>query len=87
MKGDNSIMAAMITTIDNPHDPRTDFLSWYAWDTQNGYNTCAYLARVALVSPELPEPVTDQEIEDAIDEIIRIHAGGMYMKLPLFDAA
>jgi hypothetical protein len=86
MKGDN-IVSAMITTVDNPHDPRIDFPSWYAWDTENGYNTCAYLARIALVSPDLPEPVTDQEIEDAIDEIIKIHAGGMYMKLPLLEVA
>jgi hypothetical protein len=76
-------MGAMITTIDNPFDPRLDFKAWYAWDTQEGYNTCAYLARVALVSPDLPEAVQEQQIEDAIDEIIEIHAGGMYKKLPV----
>lgn len=80
-------MASMITTIDNPFDPRTEWPSWYAWDTQEGYNTCAYLARIALLSPDLPESIEDQEIEDAIDEIISIHAGGLYIKLPIPDAA
>lgn len=80
-------MAVMITTADNPFDPRTDFFAWYAWDTQEGYNTCAYLARVALVSSELPDVVQDQQIEDAIDEIIQIHAGGMYKKLEIEDVA
>lgn len=80
-------MAAMITTEDNPHDPRLDFAAWFAWDVEHGYNTCAYLARVAVVAGELPEIVQDQQIEAAIDEIIAIHAGGMYKKLPVEEAA
>lgn len=80
-------MAAMITTLDNPFDPREDFTSWYAWDTEHGYNTCAYLARVAVVSEAFPEPVQAKQIELAIDEIIKIHNGGMYKKLPLDQAA
>ena len=80
-------MAAMITTVDNPFDPRVDFTRWYAWDVENGYNTCAYLARVASVATELPEILQDHQVEQAIDEIIEIHAGGMYKKLPLLGAA
>lgn len=80
-------MAVMLSTEDNPHDPRTDFPRWYAWDVQNGYNTCAYLARVAALAEDLPEAVVDKHLEMAIDEIIEIHAGGLYIKLPLEDAA
>lgn len=80
-------MAAMITTIDNPHDPREDFAAWFAWDLQQGYNTCAYLARVAVVATEFPQVVQDHQIEAAIDEIIEVHAGGLYKKLPLDPAA
>lgn len=76
-------MASMITTTDNPYDPRVDFEAWYMWDTGQGYNTSAYLARVAAVSEEFPEAVRDRQIEDAIDEIIEIHAGGMYKKLKI----
>lgn len=80
-------MAAMLTTEDNPFDPRLDFTAWYAWDVEHGYNTCAYLARVALVSEGFPEAVIDRQVEQAIDEIIEIHSGGLYKKLPLEEAA
>lgn len=78
-------MASMISTVDNPYDPRTDFGAWYMWDTGHGYNTSAYLARVASISEEFPEAVVDRQIEDAIDEIIAMHSGGMYKKLKIED--
>ncbi len=76
-------MPAMITTEDNPYDPRTDYPSWYAWDIAHGYHTNSYLARVAHLPDEMPESVQDVYIEAAIDAIIEAHAGGMYKKLPL----
>ena len=78
-------MASMISTVDNPYDPRTDFGAWYMWDTGQGYNTSAYLARVASLSEEFPEAVIDKQIEIAIDEIIAMHSGGMYVKLKIED--
>lgn len=80
-------MGVMITTIDNPHDPRLDFMAWHAWDVANGYNTCAYLDRVAMVADDFPKIVQDKQIEAAIDEIIEIHAGGIYKKLTVEKAA
>jgi hypothetical protein len=76
-------MGFMITTVDNPYDPRTDFGAWYMWDTGHGYNTSSYLARIAVVADEFPEPVQDRMIEEAIDEIIDMHNGGLYKKLPV----
>ena len=78
-------MASMITTIDNPYDPRRDYPSWYAWDVANGYHTCSYLARIALMSDDLPEMIQLSQIESAIDEIIAMHDGGLYKKLPILD--
>jgi hypothetical protein len=80
-------MAAMITTLDNPYDPRLDFSSWFAWDVEHGYNTCSYLDRVAALAEELPQAIIDHQMEKAIDEIIEIHAGGIYKKLPVAPAA
>ena len=80
-------MAAMITTVDNPIDPREDFAKWYAWDVENGYNTCAYLDRIVLSMPDEPDVLRDHQIEAAINEIIEIHDGGMYRKLPIVEAA
>lgn len=78
-------MAFMITTVDNPYDPRLDFGAWYSWDVSHGYNTSAYLARVTAVADEFPESIRDVHIELAIDEIIEMHSGGMYKKLEIED--
>lgn len=80
-------MAVMITTEDNPFDPRVDFTRWYTWDVQNGYNTCAYLARVATLSEGMPEEIQDKQLENAVDEIIQLHGGGLYKKLPIVEDA
>lgn len=79
-------MAFMITTTDNPYDPRLDFAAWYMWDVSQGYNTTSYLARVAAVTDDFPEAVNDRIIEEAIDEIISIHAGKMYKKLEIIES-
>ena len=75
------VLAVIITTTDNPYDPRTDFPSWYAWDVQQGNNTCAYLARVMRETDDFPLEYNDRLVEAVIDEIIAIHSGEVYMKL------
>jgi len=74
-------LAFMVTTTDNPYDPRTNFPSWYAWDVQHGYNTCAYLARVASAPNDFPVAYDDRVVEAAIDEMIQLHNGKLYKKL------
>lgn len=80
-------MASMITTEDNPYDPRSDFGAWYMWDVGQGYNTSSYLARVASISEDFPDAVIDRQIEIAIDEIITMHNGGLYKKLKIDDSS
>ena len=36
----------MLTTMDNPYNPWTDYEDWYLWDQQHGYNLPGYLARI-----------------------------------------
>jgi hypothetical protein len=74
-------MAVMVTTEDNPFDPRLDFPAWHAWDTQKGYNTCAYLARAANVTDDFPETYNERLLEKVIDEMIAAHDGALYKKL------
>ena len=45
----------MLTTYDNPYNPFQDFSKWFLWDTEKGYNSCAYLARVAADSDSFDE--------------------------------
>lgn len=74
-------MAVMVTTIDNPYDPRTDFLAWYTWDEDHGYHTTAYLARVLTDTDDFPQAFNDRLVEQAIDEMIDIFDGNLYKKL------
>ena len=71
----------MLTTIDNPFDPFTQYDEWYAYDESKGYHTCAYLARIAYTSEELSEEDEDVAIESAIDEIIDLNLLGNYRKV------
>lgn len=60
-----------LTTFDNPFDPFIQFDAWYRFDCDKGYNSCAYLDRIARTSDQLSEEENNQEIERAIDEIIK----------------
>ena len=71
----------MLTTIDNPFDPFEQFTSWFLFDVEKGYNTCSRLARIANISDELSEKEVDEEIERAIDEIIKYDFMNIYKKV------
>ena len=61
----------MLTTFDNPFDPYSDFDSWLRFDLDKGYNSCAYLDRIAHTSDAMSDNENLAEIERAIDEIIK----------------
>lgn len=63
----------MITTLDNPYDPKDDFVRWQAYDHEKGYNTSEYLARVCHASNKLSYKMIEQSIEDAIDSIVEMN--------------
>ena len=71
----------MLTTVDNPFNPFSQFEEWFAFDVQQGYNSCSYLARIAITSPELSEVEEEESIERAIDEIVRLNVFGVYVKV------
>nr|DAM96980.1 MAG TPA: Protein of unknown function (DUF4080) [Caudoviricetes sp.] len=71
----------MLTTFDNPFDPFEQFTSWFLFDVEKGYNTCSYLARIANISDELSEKEVNEEIERAIDEIIKYDFMNIYKKV------
>lgn len=71
----------MLTTVDNPFSPFTQFDEWYQWDQQAGYHTPSYLARIAISSDELSDADQDLAIEAAIDEIVELNVLGVYRKV------
>ena len=68
----------MLTTKDNPYDPWTKWDEWFAFDQEKGYNTCNYLARIAITSLDMTDEENDLEITRAIDEIIGYDFLGIY---------
>lgn len=74
-------MQVAITTFDNPYNPFNDFVSWFLFDQQKGYGTCSYLARISNTSDFLTEEEEDEEVERAIDEIIKFDPFNMYRKV------
>ena len=70
-------MARMLSTIDNPYDPRTSWDEWFAFDTSHGYHTCGLLARF-VYSSSLSEELEDSEIENAIDRILTFDGTNFY---------
>lgn len=70
-----------LTTHDNPYDPFEQFDEWFLFDVEKGYNTCAYLARIARTSDQLSEKENEAEIERAIDEIVKYDFRNIYKKV------
>lgn len=52
---DNNLM---LTTIDNPYSPKTEYEMWQFWDNEHNYYTEELLARIA-----------DLDVDDTIDEM------------------
>ena len=71
----------MLTTYDNPFNPFEQFSSWFLFDVEKGYNTCSYLARSAKLSDEMSQQEEDEEVERAIDEIIKYDFMNIYKKV------
>ena len=78
------IIGYAITTTDNQFDPVIQFDQWLAEDRRLGHYTCEYLARIARTSPEFTYIETRNEIDRAIDEIIRINGSDLYKKVPIY---
>lgn len=74
-------MASMLTTVDNPYDPFTQFPDWYAYDEASGYHTSGFLARIVKSSDELSEADQQAELDRAIDEIVEENVCGMWTKV------
>jgi len=69
----------MLTTLDNPFNPFTQWDQWFAFDTGKGYNSAAYLARIVKSSQDLSEFEETRAINEAIDEILALNVLGIYV--------
>ena len=72
---------SMLTTVDNPFDPFEQFSSWFLFDVEKGYNSCGKLARIANVSESMSETEFNNEIDSAIDKLIKVDLLDIYKKV------
>lgn len=72
---------SMLTTFDNPYDPFDDFVQWWLYDVEHGYNTCSRLARIARQDEGYSTIEDRRETERAIDEIIDYDFLNIYKKV------
>lgn len=77
----DDINECRLTTIDNPFDPFTQFDDWFIFDTEKGYNSCSRLDRIVNLCDDMSEVEINEEIERAIDEIIKYDFLNVYKKV------
>ena len=70
-----------LTTMDNPFDPFTQFVDWYLFDVEKGYNTCSYIARIAEIEDDYSQEEINKAAEQAIDKIIKYDFMNIYKKV------
>jgi hypothetical protein len=65
----------MLTTIDNPFNPKEEYVKWQTWDRENGYYTEEYIARLLLMEESYDEDdeilidsLTDKVINDVLEQ-------------------
>jgi hypothetical protein len=74
-----------LTTVDNPYDPFEQFNQWFLFDVERGYNSCAYLGRIARTSEALSDSENIELTNEAIDEILKYNLTGNYIKVKRSD--
>ena len=82
-----SLIRYSLTTYDNPYDPFEQFVPWFMFDIQKGYNSCGLLARtldalgLSTNDDELSDEEIEKNIETAINEILNTDFMGIYIKV------
>ena len=69
----------MVTTIDNPFNPKENYKAWNLWDIDNGYNTASYLARILQNFKMVDDEWTQESIDEAQNIIIDNDMLGVYL--------
>ena len=65
-----------VTTTDNPFNPFTEWDEWYFYDLSKGYSTCERLDRLSNTSSQLSDELNNEELEQAIDQLVEVGAVG-----------
>lgn len=80
MSNETKIKEFLITTIDNPYNPFSEYEDWLRFDEENGYNTQNYVARVLQVKDLDDSLSEDEKLDIALESILSINQG-LYVKV------
>lgn len=72
----------MLTTFDNPFNPKIEYPQWQTWDVDNGYHTEQYIARLIAMEEDfdMDDDVTLSVLTDkVIQEIIEQDTSNVYV--------
>lgn len=78
LMSENFFADKMLTTIDNPYNPHTQFDEWDAFDRSKGYCTNQYMARLMIFSDSLSDAENNENYENAMKEILDYDPIGIY---------
>ena len=70
---------SMLTTLDNPYNPFTNYDEWNSFDEANGYYTAAYLDRIITTSDNLSDEDESLAMSYAISQILELNITGNYV--------
>lgn len=79
MSNETKVKEFLITTIDNPYNPFSEYEDWLRFDEENGYNTQNYVARVLQVKDLDDSLSEDEKLDIALESILSINQG-LYVK-------
>lgn len=68
----------LLTTVDNPYDPFTEWDKWFEFDRSKGYDTPGLLDRIAISSHELSQTDEELSIHLGMLRIIQLNPYGVH---------
>lgn len=71
----------MVTTLDNPWNPFTQFDAWYAEDIRLGHDTCGALARLSATGLNLFEDENAPILNSAIEDLLNADPYGIWIRV------
>lgn len=72
----------MLSTIDNPFNPKEEYAKWQTWDRENGYDTESFVARLIQMDEEydVEDDLKLNDIESrVIQDILEHDVLGVYI--------
>lgn len=71
----------MVTTIDNPWNPFTNYHNWLDFDMQHGYNTDQWIYILTRGSNDLPKEENEELIDAGVARLLELDPFGLHVKV------